>query len=84
MEPLFRNLRERLLRAGVAPRHVRRYLAELEDHLSDLLAEEEQSGRSSADASAAAQEARLTEETGRSGETIVAYALLGKLPEMQR
>ena len=31
-----------------------------------------------------ALEARLTEETGRSGETIVAYALLGKLPEMQR
>jgi hypothetical protein len=54
MEPLFRNLRERLLRAGVAPHHVRRYLAELEDHLSDLLAEEEQSGRSSADASTAA------------------------------
>ena len=31
-----------------------------------------------------ALEARLTEETGRSGETIVAFALLGKLPEMQR
>ncbi|MDE3163843.1 MAG: YkgJ family cysteine cluster protein [Acidobacteriota bacterium] len=31
-----------------------------------------------------ALEARLTEETRRSGETIVAYALLGKLPEMPR
>jgi hypothetical protein len=31
-----------------------------------------------------ALEARLTEETGRSGETIVAFALLGKLPGMRR
>ncbi len=29
MEKPFNELRERLLRAGVAPRHVRRYLSEL-------------------------------------------------------
>jgi hypothetical protein len=50
----FHELRERLLRAGVAPRHVRRYLAELADHLADLRAEEERAGRSRADAGAAA------------------------------
>ncbi len=48
------ELRERLLRAGVAPRHVRRYLAELADHLADLRAEEERAGRSQADAESAA------------------------------
>ncbi len=52
---LFENeLRERLLRAGVAPRHVRRYLNELADHLADLKAEEERAGRNPADAESAA------------------------------
>ncbi len=50
----FHELRERLLRAGVAPRHVRRYMAELADHLADLRAEEECAGRSRADAESAA------------------------------
>jgi hypothetical protein len=50
----FYDLRESLLRAGVAPRHVRRYLAELKDHLADLTAEEEGTGRSRADAESAA------------------------------
>lgn len=40
MHKPFDELRERLLRAGIAPRHVRRYLNELTDHLSDLRAEE--------------------------------------------
>jgi hypothetical protein len=48
------ELRERLLRAGVAPRHVRRFLAESRDHLADLTAEEESAGRSRADAESAA------------------------------
>lgn len=48
------ELSERLLRAGVAPRHVRRYLTELADHLADLRAEEEREGRSPADAESAA------------------------------
>lgn len=50
----FNELRERLLRAGVAPRHVRRYLAELNGHLSDLIAEETSAGRNPNDAQAAA------------------------------
>jgi hypothetical protein len=50
----FDELRERLLRAGVAPRHVRRYLAELGDHLADLRAEEVAAGRSGAEAEGAA------------------------------
>ncbi len=37
MSQRFESLRERLLRAGVAPRHVRRYLRELRDHHDDLV-----------------------------------------------
>jgi hypothetical protein len=36
----FDTLRERLLRAGIAPRHVRRYISELRDHFDDLVREE--------------------------------------------
>lgn len=50
----FNELRERLLRAGVAPRHVRRYVTELAEHLADLTAEEERAGRGRADAESAA------------------------------
>lgn len=46
MPQRFRELRERLLRAGVAPRYVRRYVVELADHWADLRAEEERAGRS--------------------------------------
>jgi len=38
-EPDFHSLRERLLRGGVAPKHVRRTIAELRDHHADLFAE---------------------------------------------
>src|ERR1700749_3396894 len=54
MAKLFYELRERLLRAGMAPRHVGRYLSELNDHLADLIAEEQQAGRSKTDAESAA------------------------------
>ncbi len=50
MATWLRELRERLLRAGVAPRHVRRYLTELREHWSDLTAEEERAGRNRAEA----------------------------------
>jgi hypothetical protein len=50
----FPALRETLLRAGIAPRHVRRYLSELTDHLADLTAEEQSQGLSPSDARAAA------------------------------
>jgi hypothetical protein len=66
MAKQFRELRERLLRAGVAPRHVRRYLTELKEHLADLIADEERPGRSHAEAETAAL-ARLgrTEDLAR-------------------
>jgi len=54
MKKPFHELHERLLRAGVAPRHVRRYLAELSDHLADLIAEEQLAGHNRADAESAA------------------------------
>ncbi len=54
MPTQFRELRERLLRAGIAPRHVRRYVHELSQHLADLEAEEERAGRSPTDAESAA------------------------------
>ena len=38
------NVREQLLRAGIAPGHVRRYVAELREHLADLAARERASG----------------------------------------
>ena len=54
MSAPFNELRERLLRSGVAPRHVRRYVAELRDHLADLIQEERALGRTSTDAESAA------------------------------
>jgi hypothetical protein len=54
MSQPFRELRERLLRAGVAPRHIRRYLRELTDHLADLVAEEQRAGHTFANAEAVA------------------------------
>ncbi|HTC43618.1 MAG TPA: hypothetical protein VK696_01080 [Steroidobacteraceae bacterium] len=44
MQPGFDSLRERLLRAGIAPRRVHRYLAELREHLADLTERERASG----------------------------------------
>jgi hypothetical protein len=44
MRPQLENLRDKLLRAGVAPRHVSRYLDELSEHLEDLVAAEERAG----------------------------------------
>jgi hypothetical protein len=40
MRQQFEALRERLLRAGIAPRHVERFVRELEEHYEDVLAEE--------------------------------------------
>lgn len=57
----FEALREKLLKAGIAPRHVRRYLRELDDHLADLTAAEREAGYDTADAAARAR-ARLGED----------------------
>jgi len=48
MSALFEPLHERLLRGGVGRRHARRYVAELQDHLDDLVAEETAAGASPA------------------------------------
>ncbi|HEU5458439.1 MAG TPA: permease prefix domain 1-containing protein [Terracidiphilus sp.] len=50
----FLELRERLLRGGIAPRHVRRYMTELAEHLADLTAEETRAGHSKEEAESAA------------------------------
>jgi hypothetical protein len=44
LQTRFDALREQLLRAGIAPRHVRRYIAELRDHFDDLVREERANG----------------------------------------
>ncbi|HEV2215403.1 MAG TPA: hypothetical protein VGR64_08950 [Terracidiphilus sp.] len=54
MQSPFDELRERLLRAGIAPRHVRRYITELSEHLADLTAGEMRAGRNRKEAEAAA------------------------------
>jgi hypothetical protein len=45
-QPRFDHLTERLLHAGIAPRHVRRYERELRDHFDDLVREEKAGGAS--------------------------------------
>jgi hypothetical protein len=42
--PCFDRFSERLLHAGIAPRHVRRTVRELSDHFDDLVREEKESG----------------------------------------
>jgi hypothetical protein len=54
----FEDLRETLLKGGVAPRHVQRYLAELSEHLDDLTAQQRAAGYDGEDAAIRAR-ARL-------------------------
>jgi hypothetical protein len=60
-QPRFDELRERLLRSGIAPRHVRRYVCELRDHFDDLVREELSQGASS-DAAEVLARSRLGNE----------------------
>ena len=57
----FEALRETLLTGGIAPRHVRRYLVELSEHLDDLTAEQRTLGYDETDAALRAR-ARLGED----------------------
>jgi len=57
----FEALRETLLKGGVAPRHVRRYLAELSEHLDDLTAQQREVGYDAEDAAIRAR-ARLGDD----------------------
>jgi hypothetical protein len=84
------KLRERLLRAGIAPRYVRRYLDELSDHLADLIAAERSAGLSSSDAEAAGlirlgsidhlAKAMLDQTALRSWSSRLPWATLGLAP----
>lgn len=55
MSQPFDDVGELLLRGGIAPRHVRRYVRELRDHFDDLLREETANGTPTADAEMAAR-----------------------------
>jgi hypothetical protein len=55
---LFDNLAETLLKGGIAPRHVRRYLAKLREHLEDLTEQQRTAGYDREDAAIRAR-ARL-------------------------
>jgi hypothetical protein len=55
--PFFANLEDRLLRGGIAPRHVKRYLRELTEHLADLTTAQREAGFDEADAAARARAA---------------------------
>ena len=58
----FDALAENLLRAGIAPRHVRRYVRELADHLDDLTAQQRAAGYHGEDAALRAR-ARLGDDS---------------------
>lgn len=74
-QPCFDRLSERLLRAGIAPRHVRRYVRELSDHFDDLVREEKEVG--------AARELAETRALSRLGrEDDLADAMLAR-PELK-
>ena len=71
----YQRLSERLLEAGIAPRHVRRYVRELSDHFDDLAREEIAGG--------AARELAQTRALARlGGEEDLARAMLSR-PELR-
>jgi hypothetical protein len=88
----FESLRERLLRAGVAPRNVRRYLTELREHLADLTAHERASGHDAREAAIRARAALGDDETlshamlarpgARSLSARAPWAVFGLLPPL--
>jgi hypothetical protein len=74
-QPRFDRLSERLLRAGIAPRHVRRTVRELSDHFDDLVCEEKADG--------AARELAETRALSRLGhDEDLAQAMLAR-PELR-
>lgn len=63
----FDAVAERLLKAGVAPRHVRRYVRELDDHLEDLTTQQHAAGYDGEDAAL-----RVRARLGNDGELVQA------------
>lgn len=86
----FDGLRETLLRSGIAPRHIRRYLTELSEHLDDLTAEQRVAGYDREDAAIRARArlgsdqelaaAMLARREFRSWTTRAPLAVFGLLP----
>ena len=66
----FERVAERLLKDGVAPRHVRRYIRELDDHFAELTAQLHRGGCD-------IEEARLQARTRLGGDTELASAMAG-------
>jgi hypothetical protein len=73
MSQPFESVRERLLRAGIAPRHAARYVVELREHLADLTARERSTGL---DDRAAGERARTVLGT----DAQLAQAMIDKTP----
>jgi hypothetical protein len=88
----FENVREKLLRAGIAPRHARRYITELREHLSDLTAQERAAGHDAREADKLARaklgtdtelaEALIAKPEFRSIATRAPWAVFGIVPPM--
>ena len=70
----FESLRETLLRAGLAPAHVRRYLRELSEHFSDLVCEALETGLGLTEARTAAR-ARLGVDEALAGAMLAERSL---------
>jgi len=88
----FDTLGEVLLKGGVAPRHVRRYLAELSEHLDDLTAQQREAGFDAEDAAIRAR-AKLGSDAELAGAMLeqkrfhslaarVPWAVFGLLPPL--
>jgi len=91
MHPLsFETVREKLLRAGIAPRHVGRYVVELREHLADLIQRERATGLDAREAEAKARtilgtdaqltQAMLDRSPPRSWAAKAPWAVFGLLP----
>ncbi|HVW73891.1 MAG TPA: permease prefix domain 1-containing protein [Rhizomicrobium sp.] len=88
----FDALGEILLAGGIAPRHVRRYLAELSEHLDDLTAEQRAAGFDPQDAAIRARarlgddaelaQAMLARKEFRSWAARAPWAFFGLLPPL--
>ncbi len=86
----FESVREGLLRAGIAPRHVRRYVVELREHMADLIQRERASGLDAREAEAKARvilgsdaqltQAMLDRSPPRSWAAKAPWAVFGLLP----
>jgi len=88
----FDALEDLLLRGGIAPRHVKRYLRELSEHLADLTAAQAEAGFDAGDAAARARaalgpdqelaDAMLKQRDFRSISARFPWAVFGILPAL--